>query len=118
MAFIEGARRHDGNKPPCQSPQPCREWSLCCRILPDGRVIHLVPMLINIRLIISTPRDNREGAYTEGWCYSREQVVTAMTAAATWVGVGDPPGPWIKEVMTGRKGPGWPVLAGEARGSR
>jgi len=104
--LIEEARSRDADEAPCGSPEPCKEWSLCCRKLPDGRVIHLVPMLFNVRLTIATPIDNEIGCYTDGWCYARGEVGLAILAALTWDGIGDPEGPWIKQVSTGRQGPG------------
>lgn len=104
--IIAVARSRDGDRPPCGSPEPCRQWSLCCRTLSDGCVIHLVPMLYSVRLTIGTPLDNDLGCLTDGWDYAKTEGIAAMLAAATWSGQGDPPGPWIKQLSTGRQGPG------------
>lgn len=90
----------------CRAPDPCKGWAVYCRVLTDGRVIHLVPMLINVRLCIGTPQDNRFGSFTDGWCFDRVRFVDALIAASTWDGDGDPPGNWKKNVTTGRHGPG------------
>jgi hypothetical protein len=90
----------------CRSPD-CKEGSfLACRVLDDGWVIHLVPMMFNVRIVIEHPRDNATGCYTDGWCYDRARVNEALVAMALWDGRGDPPGPWKKHVTSGRRGPG------------
>ena len=83
----------------------CKEGDWPCRLLPSGLRLHLLPMGYNVRLIIATPLDNRTG-YTDGWCYAKLSTPEAMIAFLTWNGEGDPPGPWIKQVTTGRQGPG------------
>jgi hypothetical protein len=35
-------------------------------------------------------------------------IVEAMIGFLSWDGEGDPPGPWIRNVNTGRQGPGSP----------
>lgn len=54
--------------------------------------------------------------YSARYCYERE--ADALKALVTWDGQGDPPGPWVKEKISERLGPGadprdfrWPVLS-------
>ena len=96
----------DAAPPHCRAPEGCNTRALFCRVLPDGRVIHLVPMLFNVRVCIESPIDNEVGCYTDGWCFDRDRLADAFVAAATWDGAGDPPGNWKKHVTTGRPGPG------------
>jgi hypothetical protein len=92
--------------PRCRAPGSCRDWSLYCRVLPNGWVIHVVPMGFNVRLVIESPLDNETGCYTDGWCFDRLRTIEAILAAEAWDGHRDPPGPWKKHVTTGRMGPG------------
>lgn len=91
--------------PLCRAPTSCKEWALFCRVLGDGRVIHLVPLIYTVRVCIETPADNQGGSFTNGWCYAKERVIEAIVIAGTWDGQGDPPGPWIRN-MRGIYGPG------------
>jgi hypothetical protein len=89
----------------CGSPQSCKEWALFCRILPDGRVVHVIPLMFTYGLRIATADDNRTGGFRDGWCYAHADLVFAIVAAANWDWQGDPPGPWIRN-LRGRYGPG------------
>lgn len=58
-------------------------------------------MIWNDRVCIGTTGD---GTYDRGFCFPQDG--SAIVAAETWDGTGDPVGPWIKEVGTDRYGPG------------
>jgi hypothetical protein len=99
----------------CNAPFACSDFSLGCRRLPDGRFLHLIPMIFNVRLVIESPEANRLGTYDDGWCFDRAKTREAIIALATWDGAGDPPGPWKKHIGSGRRGPGAQAAAeGEA----
>lgn len=78
----------------------------CCvgnprRVLPDGRILELLPMAFgNVRLTITLPELDGE-AYEDGWCYHREGHGKAWIALLTWDGEGEPQG-WNKHPFTGR----------------
>lgn len=67
----------------------------------NGVEITVVSMIFNDRVCA---RPVGEPWYDRGFCYPKGRAATA--AAEVWDGAGDPPGPWIKEVGTGRYGPG------------
>ena len=71
------------------------------RALPEGLEVVVVSMIYNDRLCFG--ESGSEG-YTRGFCFPKDG--SAIEAAKTWDGEGDPPGPWIKEVGTSRYGPG------------
>jgi hypothetical protein len=83
----------------------CRKEDWPCRLLPSGWRMHLRKMIFTVRLGISHPHDEAIGD-TDGWDYVRRDTVEAMIAFLAWDGEGDPPGPWIKNINTGRQGPG------------
>lgn len=91
--------------PACQA-EACAEAGWPCRRLPDGRFLHVIPMIFNVRLVVETPMSNRTGQYDDGWCYSKAHAFLALAALNTWDGGGDPPGPWIKRISDGAQGPG------------
>lgn len=93
-------------RPPCGSPQPCREWALFCRVLDDGRIMHLIPLMFTFRVCVASASENRSGCFADGWCYAKQRLAAAVHVALFWDGQGDPPGPWIRNVLTGRYGPG------------
>lgn len=45
-----------------------------------------------------------EWGYERRYCYERFE--DARDALVAWDGIGDPPGPWIKEKPSDRRGPG------------
>jgi hypothetical protein len=63
------------------------------------------PMGFTQRIGIMSPRYEAIGN-TDSWDYDKRFTVEAMIAFLTWDGVGDPPGPWIRNVNTGLQGPG------------
>ena len=81
-----------------------REGALYQRELPDGRELVVYPMLFNDRIVVGLPD---APTYDDGWCMVKG---TAVDVAATWDGEGDPPGPWIKHLGSGRIGPGMEEL--------
>jgi hypothetical protein len=64
------------------------------------------PMIYTQRLAVSSPFDGLIDLATDGWCYDKRETVEALIAFLSWDGTGDPPGPWIKHLGSGRKGPG------------
>jgi hypothetical protein len=83
----------------CGAPEPCKTWSLFCRTLEDGRIVHLIPLMYTYGLRVATADANRCGVFSEA------HIADAVVAAANWDFVGDPPGPWIRN-LRGRYGPG------------
>lgn len=79
------------------------EDALYFRDLGDGNAIWVYSMVFNDRVVFGPTHSNW---YDRGFCFPKDGSVIA--AAAAWDGVGDPPGPWIKEVGTDRYGPGLP----------
>jgi hypothetical protein len=70
------------------------------RILPDGRILELVPMLFNLRITVTLPE--HDGLFWEdAWCYKDKKA--ALSAYLSWDGTGEdgPPG-WNKHPHTGR----------------
>lgn len=81
------------------------------RELGDGYSVYVSHMIFNDRLIYG-----RTGAptYERAFCFHQDG--SAVVAALSWRGVGDPEGNWIKEVGTERYGPGsmsWEQNTGE-----
>lgn len=60
------------------------------RCLSDGRLIGVMRFVYTAGLCVDL--DNR--GYGVRYCYAR--MIDAVAAAATWDGIGHPPGPWIK----------------------
>jgi hypothetical protein len=65
---------------------------LCPRKLESGEWIAIVRYLFTFGLVV----DIREFGYRTRFCYARWD--EALAALLSWDGVGDPPGPWIKEL--------------------
>lgn len=78
-----------------------QDGAIFVRELADGMEITVYRYLFNDRLCWG-----RVGAPTYERAFCFEQDGSALEAARTWDGKGDPPGPWIKEVGTERYGPG------------
>jgi hypothetical protein len=70
------------------------------RELPNVGYIGVMPMLFTFGLFVGL--DSR--SYVRRYCYKHFH--EAAHALGTWDGIGDPPGPWIKEKMSVRLGPG------------
>lgn len=72
------------------------------RDLDDEHKLWVYRMLYNDRLVLG--RKDNDQTYEQGFCFHQDG--SAIEAAKSWSGVGDPPGAWIKEVGTNRYGPG------------
>lgn len=77
------------------------EVALFVRDVGDGYELIVYRLLFNDRICWGR-RDDM--GYERAFCYRQDG--SALVAAQTWDGTGDPPGPWIKEVGTERYGPG------------
>lgn len=64
-------------------------WS--ARMLPDGQVAALLKFNFTVGLVVGID----ECAYKTRFCYPDAE--SASAALESWDGVGDPPGPWIKQ---------------------
>lgn len=60
--------------------------------LADGRIAALAPFVFTTGLIFDIDPD---GHYDSRFCYESRQ--EASSALASWDGVGDPPGDWVKQ---------------------
>jgi hypothetical protein len=70
------------------------------RELDDGRVVVVYPLVMGTaRLCIGGSDDT--SYYDDAWCYM--QPVTAIVAASTWDGNGDPPDGWFRNISSGRR---------------
>lgn len=70
------------------------------KAMQDGTVCALQKQLFTTGIIVGI---NRHG-WSRRYCYEREY--DAREALIQWDGVGDPPGPWVKEKPSDRLGPG------------
>lgn len=84
-----------------QDGRELEHWWLYRRVLDDGRVLYLWPMLGN-NLRISLSRDEHDKGFHSNYCYhdTRE----AWRSALGWDGNGDPEG-WVRHIETGRRRP-------------
>lgn len=65
-------------------------WS---RLLPTGEWAGLRTFMFTVGLCVGID----ETSYRTRFCYEGEHWRAAHDALMTWDGLGDPPGPWIKE---------------------
>ena len=72
------------------------------KTLPDGTRCGLHRMLFTTGLLVGISDDGM--IYERRYCYP--DWGAASVALTLWEGVGDPPGPWIKEKPSDRLGPG------------
>ncbi len=70
------------------------------RKLSNGTIIAVGKMAFTVALYVGL----EDNFYERRYCY--ESLTDALTALVQWDGVGDPPGPWIKEKPSERFGPG------------
>lgn len=70
------------------------------RVLEDGRIVELWPMLYNFRITITEPQ-NDGFTFDDGWCYTGDRLVAAKQAFDDWDGKGEPQG-WNKHPTSGR----------------
>lgn len=76
-------------------------WWLHRRVLDDGRVLYLWPMLgTNLRISLSQDLDDR--GFHANYCY--HDTTEAWRSALGWDGKGDPEG-WVRHIETGRRRP-------------
>lgn len=71
------------------------------RRLDDGRWVALLKMLFTTGLFVGID----QSGYQTRFCY--EHMSDAIAALIEWDGIGDPPGPWIKEKPSDRLNPNW-----------
>ena len=74
-----------------------------CRVI-HGRVCGLHPYIYTMGLMVDLVFDGGFFNYSARYCY--ENPFEAMAALEAWDGQGDPPGPWVKEKVSERLGPG------------
>ena len=70
------------------------------KAMQDGTICAIQKQLFTTGIVIGLDRTG----YQRRYCYELEAV--AREALVQWDGVGDPPGPWIKEKPSDRLGPG------------
>lgn len=73
--------------------------AVCARSLLDGRLVLLVRMLFNLRLVLT---DERAVFVEKGYCYHDDDL--AYAAFQEWNCEADPRG-WAKDPFSGRLGP-------------
>lgn len=70
----------------------------------DGKLCCLQHFIFTTGLLVGVTFDGMTYNYEARYCYAT--VVDALGALIRWDGQGDPPGPWVKEKVSGRLGPG------------
>lgn len=75
---------------------------LFSRDVGEHHFVGVYRFIYNDRLVFGDLRN--EWCYERGFCFPQDG--SAIEAAQSWDGEGDPEGPWIKEVGTDRYGPG------------
>ena len=70
------------------------------RQMPDGTMNGVLKYLFTYGLMVGLDLTG----YKRRYCY--ENIRDAMLACVSWDGTGDPPGPWIAEKPSDRRGPG------------
>ena len=71
-----------------------------CTLLLTGELAGIMPMLYTTGLFVGIT----EAGWRTRFCYEHRK--DAIAALDAWNGLGDPPGPWIKEKPSDRLGPG------------
>jgi hypothetical protein len=69
-----------------------------------GRACVVMQFIYTAALLTDYESNGWTYDYTERYCYP--SVPAALAAMRAWDGAGDPPGPWIKEKVSERLGPG------------
>lgn len=69
-----------------------------------GRVCAVMPFIYTTGLLVDYFDHGSTHDYTARYCYPN--LAEALIALNEWNGVGDPPGPWVKERVSERLGPG------------
>jgi len=70
------------------------------RVVAGGKLCGILPQLFTTSLVVGL----NDVGYERRYCYEKSYEAEEMLAA--WDGVGDPPGPWVKEKPSDRLGPG------------
>jgi hypothetical protein len=70
----------------------------------NGRLCGLQPFMFTTGLMVNLRFDDMTYEYSARYCYERFE--DALKALNTWDGAGDPSGPWCKEKVSERLGPG------------
>lgn len=68
--------------------------------MPDGSLCGIMPQFLTTAIVCGLT----DWGYSRRYCYEHKS--QAVAALLGWDGVGDPPGPWIKEKPSERLGPG------------
>jgi hypothetical protein len=74
------------------------------RHVPEQGLCGTQRFIVTCGLLTGLTFDGLTYDYTARYCY--ERATDARDALRTWNGEGDPPGPWIKEKLSERLGPG------------
>ena len=90
-AYLDSALAGDGDS----------RWWLYRRVLDDGRVLYLQPMLAG-NLRISLSGDEHDFGFHSNYCF--HDSLEAWRSAIGWDGQGDPEG-WVRHIETGRRRP-------------
>ena len=79
-----------------------------CRVI-AGKLCGVQGFLFTVSLLVNLRFDGLTYDYDARYCYPNG--ADAFIALVSWDGVGDPPGAWAKEKVSGRLGPA--LLDGE-----
>jgi hypothetical protein len=90
------------------------QWTsiIAGREIPNQRLCCLERYIFTVGLLTHATFDYPCYRYAARYCYPT--LAEAKEALATWDGKGDPPGPWIKEKISERLGPGAERRLGDA----
>lgn len=80
------------------------EDGVAARATCGERACVVMPYLFTAGLLVDYSSDGVGFEYSARYCYP--SFPAALIALRTWSGAGDPPGPWVKEKVSGRLGPG------------
>jgi hypothetical protein len=84
-------------------PEDWRDHFVHVRDVPERGVCGVQRFIYTCGLLTELTFDGLEYDYRARYCYPRQR--DAVAALMTWDGIGDPPGEWIKEKVSGRRGP-------------
>ena len=106
-------RECDDGYPSCRMAEAGGDWCKdeCLalnyhniRTLPTGEIAGLMNLIFTTGLFVGLERDR----YRTRYCY--KNCDEASKALADWDGIGDPPGPWIKQKPENRLNPNLPSV--------
>ncbi len=82
------------------------EWedAIAARAEIGGRLCVVQSFMVTSGLLVGVRFDEFGYSYDARYCF--EHSFSAFAALHAWDGTGDPPGPWIKEKVSERLGPG------------